>query len=185
MDFSTVQLFYLLLWEIQNLWLNTWKLFRYLLLILAKLVAARVAVRWWFSNSVILSVFISWPLLYRRAFSPCFPPSLSSLFLPFFLLCQCGLVDSCVIQWAIIHYHHNSFWWWNCPLFGSGSFALGTRSHHFKALLCFLAQQDVPGLFYTFSVPDLKSAISLRNFGSFYWEVVLRNKDQGISKYES
>ena len=58
---------------------------------------------------------------------------------------------------------------------------------HFDAEIvpCFAAQQDVPGLFYTFSVPDLESAISLGNFGSFYWEMVLKNKDQGIIKYKS
>ena len=71
------------------------------------------------------------------------------------------------------------------PCLAAGLLPLGPVPIIFKALLCFLAQQDVPGLFYTFSVPDLESAISLRNFGSFYWEVVLRNKDQGIRKYES
>ena len=71
------------------------------------------------------------------------------------------------------------------PYLAAGLLPLGPVPIIFKALLCFLAQQDVPGSFCTFSVPDLESAISLRNFGSFYWEVVLRNKDQGIIKYKS
>lgn len=185
MDFSTVKLLYFLLRLIQNLWEATLRLCEYLLPILPKLVAARIVVKWWFSNSVIPSVFISRSSIVQKSF-------LSLLFsLPLFSLLSsllsffpsvwtheflCYLMDHELLPSLLILMLKLPHIW---PV---GPLALWTIPIICKALLCFLAQQDVPGSFCTFSAPNLESAISLRNFGSFSWELVLRNKDLGIIK---
>ena len=56
-----------------------------------------------------------------------------------------------------------------CPINVGWFFVFGAFSY-------FLALQHVPGLYYTFSVSVLKSAISPRNSGSLYWEMVIETK---------
>lgn len=67
-DFSTVKLLCFFLWLIQNLWGDTFSCVNICYPFLPKVIITRIAVRRWFANSLIPSVFINWDFIVKKCF---------------------------------------------------------------------------------------------------------------------
>lgn len=103
--------------------------------LLPEKIIAVVTAKWWFSSSLIASVFTSCNSTVSKRF-----PS-SPFIYPYSYLSLYGLMDSYFIPQIIIHYYHYLFCCSNCPRFGqwetlkTGSWVLFACPYHLSPSL--------------------------------------------------